>query len=157
MPPIVMNIIDLIIKHFDKIAGAILSVAFSGYVTYRISRKKRFADASIKFRNEIMMPLRNIYPTISVYMQPDEINNKIKNSIPPIVTAATAFRHHLPFYRKGCFDRATKNYSDTARNTDWNNQIAYSMFSSMQKPDDISPKDKFKHAVDGLLSYAKEK
>lgn len=148
---------EFILRNFDSLAVGILLAAFGGYVAYRNSQKNRVADASIKFRSELMNALENIYPTISVHMQPDEINIKIKNSIPRIVTAATSFRHHLPFYRKGCFDRATKNYSNTARNTDWNSHIAYLMFPSMQKPGDISSGDKFKHAIDDLLSYAKEK
>ena len=147
---------DFIIRNFDRLAVGLLVAAFGGYAAYRNYRKNRFADACIKFRNGVTTALEGIYPAVSVYIPPDEINAKILQSIPKIITAATAYRHHLPFYRKGSFDRATQNYSDTARNTDWNSHIAFSMFHSMQKPGDISPGDKFKHAVDDLLSYAKE-
>ena len=149
------NLIDLAGTHIPEIAGALIMAAISFYLTGLNKRKDRFAEASITFRNEVTTALEGIYPSVSVYIPPDEINTKILQSIPKIITAATAYRHHLPFYRKSRFDRTTQNYSNTARNTDWNSHIAYSMFPIMQKPGDISPGDKFKHAVDDLLSESK--
>ena len=154
---IVIIVIEFIIRNFDTLAVGLLLTAFGGYVAYRNYRKNRFADVCIKFRNEVTTALEGIYPTISVYIPPDEINTKILQSIPKIITAATAYRHHLPSHRKSGFDRTTQNYSDTARNTDWNRHIAHLMYPSMQKPGDISPGDKFKHAVDNLLYICKRK
>lgn len=149
--------LNLIINNFDKIAGAILFSSFGGYVTYRIWRKNRFAEACIKFRHKVLSALEGIYPEVFVYVPTNEINTRIRQSIPIVVTAATEFKYHLPFYRKGSFGNAVNHYTDTARQTNWDSHIAYLMYPSMHKPGGISPGDKFKHSVKNLLSYAKEK
>lgn len=142
--------------HIPEITGALIMAAIGFYLTGLHNRKNRFADASIKFRSEIMNALENIYPTISIHITSDEINNKIWGSIPKIVTAATIFRYYLPFYRKGCFDRATKKYRDTAKNTDWNEIRAQKRFP-VTYPGPNSLEIDFLHCVKNLLSYAKEK
>ena len=45
------NFIDFIIEHFTTIAGSILIIVFSGYITWRISQKTKKREAIDKFRN----------------------------------------------------------------------------------------------------------
>ena len=45
------NFIDFIIEHFPTIAGSILIIVFSGYITWRISQKTKKREAIDKFRN----------------------------------------------------------------------------------------------------------
>jgi len=150
------SLIDLIGTHIPQIAGALIMAAIGFYLAGLNKRKDRFADACIKFRNEVLTSLESVYPSVSVYLSAEEVDTRILQSIPKITTAATAFRHHLPFYRRSGFDRATQFYSSTARNTDWNNKRAYEMFPSMQAVGDVTPGAKFKHLVDAFLFYAKE-
>lgn len=44
------EIIDIIIRHYQVIFGGILTIVFTGYVTWRISQKTRRLDAIEKFR-----------------------------------------------------------------------------------------------------------
>ncbi len=62
----------------------------------------------------------------------------------------------MPFYRKRAFDIAVKKYCDTAKNINWESQIAFKMYEkSMPKPGEKSPEEIFKHAIDDLLKFAK--
>ena len=149
--------ISYIIQHMYIIAGTALSIIFTAIVTYILTRKSREAEAARTFRNKVLSALEGIYPEILIYIPIDDINVRIRQSIPIILTAATEFKFHLPFYRRRGFGNAINHYTDTARQTDWHSHHAYLMFPSLYKPEDISPGDKFKHSVNNLLSYAKEK
>jgi hypothetical protein len=149
--------ISYIIQHIYIIAGTALSIIFTAIVAYIFNKKSREAEAAKTFRNKVLSALEGVYPEIVVYIPTDEINVRIRQSIPIILTAATQFKFHLPFYRKRGFGNAINHYSDIARQTDWHSHHAYLMFPTMHKPEDISPGDKFKHSVNNLLSYAKEK
>jgi hypothetical protein len=137
-----------------------LTIAFTGYVAYRNYRKNRFAEASIQFRKKVLITLEGIYPEVFpyLYLDTNKFNNRTRQSVPIIISAATEFLYHLPFYRKPGFRRALKYYTDTAQQTDWADQSRFESYhESMPKLGDVSPTDKFKHSVDKLLSYAKEK
>ena len=152
--------IQFLIDNYWLIAGGILSIAFGGYVAYRNYRKNRFAEASIQFRNKVLVTLEAIYPEVFSYLEINELNRRTRQSVPVIVTAATEFLYHLPFYRKPGFRRKLKYYTDTAWKTDWNDQSRFELYDkskSMPGSTHVSPRDKFEHSVDALLSYAKEK
>lgn len=97
----------------------------------QIQRTNSSRAAASTFCNEVFNALKGIYPSLSIYVAPDEINKRILQSIPQIITAATAFGYHLPFYRKSTFNKTTQNYIEIARNTDWNSHIAWLMFPDM--------------------------
>ena len=148
--------IELIINNFLALVGGILTISFGGYVTYRIYRKNMTAQACITFRNNVLTMLEGIYPDILIYLPIDEINTRIRQSVPKVVTVATEFRHFVPFYRKRTFDIVVKKYCDTAKNINWESKIAFEIYKeSMSKPGDKSLKEIFKHAVDNLLKFAK--
>jgi len=151
--------IQFVIDNFYVIAGGILSIAFGGYVAYRNYKKNRFAEASTKFRNKVLVTLEGIYPEVFsyLYLDTNKLNNRTRQSAPIVVTAATEFLYHLPFYRKHGFRRALKYYTDTIQQTDWADQSRFELYNKMPRLTDVSPRDKFKHSVDNLLSYAKEK
>jgi hypothetical protein len=61
----------------------------------------------------------------------------------------------LPFFCLGSFDRALNNYCETAKNIDWNEQLAHQMYPSMAITGYISPKEKLDNAVKELLKFSK--
>ena len=113
---------------------------------------KAYYSGSKTFRERIHAELKGVYPSIELYLSTDEINTKIWQSIPPIQAAVSNFKYILPFFYRRKFEIAAHNYYKTARETNWYHSLD---FPSMKNISKISPKDKFKHAVDNLLKYAK--
>jgi hypothetical protein len=144
--------IQLIIDNFITIAGAILTIVFGGYVTYRIYRKNRIAEASTKFRNKILTELQGLYPVTQYWEQ--RIFPRFSQSIVKIESIATEFRHFIPFYRKRAFDATLKNYCDYCNKITWNEVAAYAMYKNSMDTKDKGPREQFKNIVEYLLSFA---
>ena len=115
---------------------------------------KKYLRASEEFRNTVYTKLEGVYPNIVYYMSDSDRDNRIQTSITPINTAGKIFRHYLPSFSVRFFDSALGQYCDTARKTDWNEQMARQMFPNthFNGPD---PKDELYKAVDNLLKFAK--
>ena len=148
------NIINDFI-HLPRWYFTVLAGLFAGLVGLCWYAIRNYFTASKQFRDTIYTELENIYPKITLYLTTDDINTKIRESIPKIATTATKFSHSLPFCCQHSFNRAVEHYCDTARKTDWNSQVADDFYPKMRKPGEINTRDKFKHAVDNLLKFAK--
>ncbi|MBW2608049.1 MAG: hypothetical protein JRD05_10485 [Deltaproteobacteria bacterium] len=145
---------EFFINNFWAIAAGILGSAFVGYIAYWNNRKNRTAEAAIKFRNKILTELEGLYPVTHYWDK--NIFPRFYVSIPKIESAAIEFRHYV--FHKTAFDSAVKVYCEYCKNITWNKVSAYAMYKdSMYKPDDKGPREKFKHIVESLLSFAKEK
>jgi hypothetical protein len=114
-----------------------------------IALKAYWTSAKI-FREKVHAALIGVYPSIELYITPNEINTKIRQSIPKIQTAVNNFKHFLPFFFRRRLEIAAENYYKTARETDWYQCLKFYMPNPI-----IHPKEKFKKAVDELLKYAK--
>ena len=150
--------IDNIINDFITLPRwyfTILVGLFTGLVGLCWYAIRNYFIASKQFRDTIYTELENIYPKITLYLTTDNINTKIRESIPKIVTAATKFNHFLPFCCQRSFSKTVERYCDTARKTDWHSQVADNFYPEMRKLGEINTRDKFKHAVDNLLKFAK--
>jgi hypothetical protein len=124
----------------------------SGLIIYA---GKNYLRASEEFKNIIYTQLKGIFPEIVVYIKPEEIRKQITESIIPIKTGGEMFKHFLPFFCIGSFTRTLHHYCETARNTDWNAQLAHQMYPSMAEPGYVSPKEKLNRAANELLKFAK--
>ena len=120
----------------------------SGLVIYA---GRNYLRASEEFKSIVYTKLEGIYPSIELYLTTDEINTKIQQSIPQIQTAVNNFKHFLPFFFRGRLEITAKNYYKTARETDWYQCLNF----DMPKAVILTPKERFKKAVDELLKYAK--
>ncbi|MEW6068279.1 MAG: hypothetical protein AB1610_08315 [Nitrospirota bacterium] len=143
--------IQLIIDNFITIAGGILTIAFGWYVTYRIYRKNRVAEASVKFRNKILTELKGLYPVTQCWEQ--SIFLRFRQSIPEIESITTEFRYFVPFYRKWAYNKALKDYCKYCNEITWNNIASYSFWPNFPKPRK-NPREQFKNIVEHLLSFA---
>jgi len=150
------DLTDIIIKYRWEIAGALAMAFIIAYLAGLNSRKDRYAKAAIAFQNLVRTELRGIYPSIELYLPADEINDKIRQSIPGIQLAVSNFESFVPFYRKRGFDVAAQKYYETARKTDWNEIRAQQRFP-VTYPGPSKIEMAFTHCVENLLSYAKEK
>ncbi len=131
----------------------------SGLVTFIITilgyAGRNYLRASEEFKKIVHEQLKGIFPEIVVYIEPGEIRDQITASIIPIKTGGEIFKHFLPFFCVGSFNRALNNYCETARKTDWNEQLAHQFYPAMAKPGYVSPKEKLNKAVKQLFKYAK--
>jgi len=145
--------IEHFINNFDKIIGSIVVAVFGGYITYRIYQKTRFNQVALSFRNEVLAELEGLYPVTQHW----DMNtfSRFPKSITKIETAASKFRFSV--VRKRAFDAAVKEYCDYCKKTSWNECAGWSMYPTMRKEGEISPRDKFDLIVKNLLSFAEEK
>lgn len=116
---------------------------------------RNYLKASEEFKKIIHTQLQGIIPDIVVYIDPKKIEEQITNSIIPIKTGGEIFKDSLPSFCIGCFKRALDHYCETARNTDWDEQLTHQQYPEMTKPGYISPKEKLNKAVNDLLKFAK--
>lgn len=145
---------EIIFNNIYHIFGAVLLASFVGYIAYRNNRKRRAAEAAIKFRSKFFTELEGLYPVTHYWDQ--GTFPRLYASITKIESAATEFRYYVP--RKAAFDTAVKEYCEYCKNTTWNEVSAYAIYkNSMYKPGDKGPREKFQHIVESLLSFAKEK
>jgi len=145
--------IDLIIANFNKIAATILSSSFVGYIGYRTYQKTRFNQAAAAFRSRVFAELKGLYPVTQYWDM--QTFPRFSQSITEIESAAAEFRFHVT--RKRAFDAAVKEYCDHCKKTSWNECAAWSMYPTMRKEGEISPREKFDHLVKSLLSFAEKK
>jgi hypothetical protein len=80
---------------------------------------------------------------------------RFSKSIIEIENAAAEFRFSVA--RKGAFDTAIKEYCEYCKQITWIQCAGWSMYPTMRKEGEISPRDKFDHLVKNLLSFAEEK
>ena len=111
---------------------------------------KAYFSESKTFREIIHSELTGVYPSIELYLSTDEINTKIRQSIPQIQTAVNNFKHFLPFFFRRRLEITAENYYKIARETDWYQCLEFNMAKTT-----IHPKERFKKAVNELLKFAK--
>lgn len=140
LPPVSIN---LLIGLFSTLSG--LCIYFG----------RRYVNASEDFKRIVHEQLKGIFPEIVVYIEPVNIRDQITASIIPIKTGGEIFKHFLPFFCVGSFNQAMNNYCETARKTNWDEQLAHQQYPEMTKPGYISPKEKLNKAVQELLKFAK--
>jgi hypothetical protein len=129
-----------------------LFTALGGIIIYA---GRNYLKASEEFKKIIYTQLEGIIPDIVVYIEPEKIREQITASIIPIKTGGEIFKHFLPFFYVNSFSRDLEHYCKTARQTDWNKQIAHQFYPEMAKSGYISPKEKLNKAVNNLLKFAK--
>ena len=129
-----------------SLIGFFFGLCWYAFRSYRI--------ASEEFKKIIHTQLKGIIPDIVVYIEPEKIRKQITESIIPIKTGGEIFKHSLPFFRVGSFNRVLNHYCETARKTDWNEQLAHQFYPEMAKPGYASPKEKLDKAVNKLLKFA---
>lgn len=138
------------------ICGALIAIFISHRLSIDRQRGDAFIAAAHTFDNAIRTELKGVYPSIELYLSADAINAKILQSIPSVQLAISNFESFVPFYRKSRFNGAATKYYETARKTDWNEIRAQQRFP-VTYPGPSKIEMEFKHCVENLLSYAKEK
>lgn len=155
---------DTVLGAIIGVGGTIFGVILAGPLTYHFSkvlvkkthenaldvmRRQEFHSAASKFRANIIYELSDLYP-IEQYWDKKDFP-RLYQSIPRINSTAAEFRHLVT--RKADFDTAVNEYNKYCREIK-EHDIFTIDFTSMKKPGDIKPKDRFKNIVEHLLSFA---
>lgn len=119
-------------------------------------RASKFNEGAEKFRNQIFVQFKGIYPVTR--LSAEEINTRIlnTNSITEIEAAVIEFSYLLSNRRRTKFIKALEQYQETYKTFDWKNQRAYMMFPSMRKLFETSPKQILFNHIENLLKYTDE-
>ena len=143
---------DFSIDNFGAIVASVLTL-LGFYVTYRIYYKTRFNRAASAFRSTVLAELQGIYPVTQYWDM--NIFPKFAASVFKIESAAEEFKFVLRC--KTEFESAVKEYRDYCKTITWNQEAAWTLYPTSRKPGDVSPRDKFSHIVDRLLSFTVDK
>ncbi len=135
------------------ICGALIMALIGYRLALNVQKRNAFNSAALIFRNKILTELEGLYPVTHFWDQSEF--HGFRQSIPKIQSAAAEFRFYLT--HKDKFDNAVKEYNSYCNEITWEKCVGYDMYPSMRKPGDKGPIEKFKHIVEELLSYAKEK
>ena len=149
------GLIDIVIKFRFEIAGALIMAAISAYLANLNNRWNRFAIAAITFRNIILTELKSLYPIPSDW--PNDINafdQRLRQAFPKLQIAVADFRPFIPWYSRWAFDKAWFIYRLGKGGRDIDKQLYHRY---MPFGDNPNYKENFKHNVDKLLSFAKQK
>jgi hypothetical protein len=152
--PMDFIMLNIIVENVHTIAGAILLSAWIGWIRWRNNKKSRLAEASAKFRNKVLNELEGLYPDTVNW--PKDIDVKLRQTFPAIEIAVAEFRYFVPFYRKGAFDVAMKEYHNNCCAITGDTCAAYVMYPDMRKPGEQSPEKIFKDSIEALLFFARE-
>lgn len=148
--------IDYIIKL------GILSVLIWGLIAFQIHRINAFRNASEKFRNIVLIGLKDIYPVPVNW--PENIDIFLRFKFTVLQAAVKEFRGFLPCYKRKSFDRAWLNYYSSYGDEHSQCYHHYMPFSgtSIENGKETTYsntkiyKETFKHNVDSLLKFAKK-
>ena len=149
------DLIDIIINYRWEIPGALAMAFIVAYLSGLNNRLNRHATASTTFRNTILTELRGLYPIPSDW--PKDINaldQRLRKVFPNLQIAVANFRPFVPWYWRCTFDRAWRIYRLGKAGREIDRQM-YQQYMAFQ--DNSNCKENFKHNVDKLLSYAKQK
>jgi hypothetical protein len=149
------DLIDIIIKYRWEIAGALAMAFIVAYLAGLNNRLNRLAIASTTFRNTILTELKGLYPIPSDW--PKDINmldQRLRQVFPNLQIAVANFRPFVPWYWRWTFDRAWRIYRLGKDGREIDRQLYHQYISFSDNP---NYKENFKHNVDKLLSYAKQK
>jgi len=142
-------------------AGAIVGALTMKIIDHFLAKSRTEEDRTIKefnhaatmFRSKILTELEGLYPITQVWSRTDY--SRFTQTIPKIHTIAQEFRFHMK--RKNEFDAAVNKYCNHCKQITWEQCAAWTMYPTMRKEGEISPRDKFDHLVKALLSFAEEK
>jgi hypothetical protein len=149
------DLTDIIIKYRWEIAGALAMAFIVAYLAGLNNRLNRLGIASTTFRNTILTELKGLYPIPSDW--PKDINmldQRLRQVFPSLQIAVANFKPFVPWYWRWIFDRAWRIYRLGKDGREIDRQLYHQYMSFSDNP---NYKDNFKHNVDKLLSYAKQK
>ena len=166
-----MNLFGLILSSLDLwllgIAGALLTILINFWLANTKERIARLAAASAKFNSDVLIILSGLYPLPSNWPENiNELNAILHTAFPKMQIAIEEFKRFLPWYKQIFFKRAWSRFRNAyGREQDIQCYHHYMPFSGMsivdgkQEEHDNTKtyKDNFRHNVDKLLSYAKQK
>lgn len=139
------------------IVGALATKIIDHYLTKSRNTEdreiKEFSQAASTFRSKVLAELEGLYPITQGWSREDY--SRFIQTIPKINTIAQEFRFYLK--RKKEFDAAIYRYSNHCKQITWEQCTAWTLYPSMRKEGEMSPRDKFNHLVKSLLSFAEEK
>jgi hypothetical protein len=150
---------------FDNVAifsaGGALGYFARTFIDHRLAKSrtdedrkiKEFNQAAATFRSQILSELEGLYPVRQGWSREDYA--RFKQTIPRVETIAQEFRFHLE--RKKEFDTATHAYCNHCKKITWEQCTAWTLYPTMRKEGEMSPRDKFDHCVKSLLSFAEGK
>jgi hypothetical protein len=149
------DLINFAGTHIPQIAGALIMAAVGAYLAEFNSRRSRLAIAAEKFRNTILTELKGLYPIPSDW--PKDINvfdYQLRLAFPKLQIAVANFRPFVPWYWRWAFDRVWFIYRLDKNGREIDKQLYHQY---MPFGDNPNYKENFKHNVDKLLSFAKQK
>jgi hypothetical protein len=135
------------------ICGALIMALIGYRLALNVQKHNAFNAAALTFRTRILTELEGLYPVPHFWDQSEF--TRFRQSIPKIQSAAAEFMFYLA--HKGKFDNAVKEYNNYCNEITWDKCVQWDMYPSMRTPGDKGPIEKFKHIIEELLSYAKEK
>ena len=128
-------------------------IAAHRLVSYR-DKKNTFNNAAKEFSDTFHRELKDIFP--HPFNWPPGANGIdifLRAKFPVLQSAIAKFRHSLPWYKRLFFNRAWFHYRcSTGREIDTQCYHHYMSFDN-----NPNYKENFKHNVDNLLKYAKQK
>jgi hypothetical protein len=148
---------DTFFTFLYAVAGILIGGLATHFLSKDISRQNDFKNAAATFRSKVYAELSGLYPYPIKW--PEEMIHSI-NRIPAfleskfvILNAAVAdFRDSLPSEEWDAFDKAWIAYYNANGDSRCQCYHHYMPFNS-----NPNYKDNFKHNVDNLLKYAKQK
>ena len=165
-----MTIFGIILTKSDLrllgIVGGLIVILISYRLANTRDKINRRAVAAIKFRDVFHAEFKGLYPIPSNWPKDFTFFDKrLRESFVALQVAATEFRNFIPWYQRWFFDRVWRRYrlGKDGRNI---GQQYYEQYHSDETTPSHSGKEttiitdgkkNFKHNVDKLLSFAKQK
>lgn len=144
------------------ISAAILGPLITGLILFQIHRYNAFKSASDKFRSAVLKELEGLYPIPSNWPTGAfHIGKVLTDKFKVLQSVVETFRDYLPWYKRSSFDIAWFKYyyynayaTEPASDKNKSEQCYHHYMDYSEMPD---PKETFKHNVDALLKFAKQK
>jgi hypothetical protein len=133
--------------------GTLIVLWIGFHLSNTLNQRNAFRSAAATFRSKVLSELEGLYPVTQHWDM--NVFPRFYQSIIKIESAAAEFRFFIT--RKGLFDLAVKEYCDYCKQISWDKCAGWSMYPTMRKPGEISPRDKFAQYVQKLLSFTEEK
>jgi len=131
----------------------LLAALLGSIITRNHKEQERFNKAADVFRNRVLSELKGLYPVTQHWDM--ATFQRFSKSIIEIESAAEEFGFFVT--RKAQFNTAIKEYCDYCKKITWDECADWSMYPTMRKQDEISPRERFNNIVKHLLSFTDEK
>lgn len=148
------------------ICGALITSWICYCLAISLNRRNSFNNAAKEFTDTICRELQDIYPIPAKW--PDDIDTFLRSKFTNLQSAVEKFKFFLPWHKRRSIEKDWfRFYCSTGRKVDKNCQVYHHYMPFRGSSSDggkikeydntKTNKENFKHNVDKLLLYAKQK